>query len=44
MLATKVEDGEEELEDGTVVLGNVGRLALTKGAVQDIEETKDGLW
>jgi len=40
---TKVEDGEEQFEDDTVVLDNVGSLAMSKGAVEQVEETEDRL-
>ena len=40
---TKVEHGEEQFEDDAVVLDNVGSLAVSKGAVEQVEETEDRL-
>jgi hypothetical protein len=40
---TKIEDREEELEDDAVVLDNVGSLAMSKSACEQVEETENGL-
>lgn len=43
MNTTKVEHGEEQFEDDTVVLDNVWCFAMSKGAVEQVEETEDRL-
>jgi hypothetical protein len=43
MDSTEIEDGEEELEDGPEVVGDIARRSLSERSVEEVQQTKDRL-